>query len=279
MKTIIIAGVGTVSQKARDASFGKLVNLIQRKYPDWCVIAAYTNDTILKKICAEGEIAYSVKEAFEFAGKINSEHTILFPTHLLPGKEWDHILEALSESSRWKENRMAYPFLSLKYNRDWMISFLTKAFQGRNNESYIFMGHGNGKADCDIYEELNIRLSKFQEKTGRFYRIGTMNGAYSIDRLISIRKEQIGAKGNQVVLSPFMLTAGKHTQREMCMASDSWKVQLENAGFEVSVIQKGLLEYAEVQRRYAWLLDNRIKQMADQSTRLIVPDEPEKKIL
>ena len=44
---------------------------------------------------------------------------------------------------------------------------------------------------------------------------------------------------------PFMLVAGDHAKNDMAGEEDSWKCELEDAGYEVRVIMKGLGEFEE----------------------------------
>ncbi|MGC4019885.1 MAG: sirohydrochlorin cobaltochelatase, partial [Muricomes sp.] len=49
--------------------------------------------------------------------------------------------------------------------------------------------------------------------------------------------------GNQkVILMPFLIVAGDHAKNDMIGNEDSWKSQLEDAGYEVNAVLRGLGE-------------------------------------
>ena len=56
------------------------------------------------------------------------------------------------------------------------------------------------------------------------------------------------AEKKKVALMPFMLVAGDHAKNDMAGDEDSWKSQLEDEGYEVRVIMKGLGEFEGIRR-------------------------------
>ena len=47
---------------------------------------------------------------------------------------------------------------------------------------------------------------------------------------------------------PFMLVAGDHAQNDMAGEEDSWKSRLEEKGYDVRVIMKGLGEFSGIRK-------------------------------
>ena len=60
-------------------------------------------------------------------------------------------------------------------------------------------------------------------------------------------KLEIAGK-KKAALMPFMLVAGYHAKNDMAGDEDSWKSQLEDEGYEVRVIMKGLGEFEGIRR-------------------------------
>ena len=52
----------------------------------------------------------------------------------------------------------------------------------------------------------------------------------------------------KAVLMPFMLVAGDHAKNDMAGEEDSWKSRLEEEGYEVRVILKGLGELEGIRK-------------------------------
>ncbi len=55
----------------------------------------------------------------------------------------------------------------------------------------------------------------------------------------------------KVVLMPFMFVAGDHAKNDMAGEEDSWKSELEEKGYEVRVILKGLGEFEGIRKIFA----------------------------
>lgn len=54
----------------------------------------------------------------------------------------------------------------------------------------------------------------------------------------------------RVVLVPLMVVVGNHVAKDIFGTGQSWKTVLEDAGFEIHAIMKGLGEYPEIQEIY-----------------------------
>lgn len=50
---------------------------------------------------------------------------------------------------------------------------------------------------------------------------------------------------------PFMFVAGDHAKNDMAGEEDSWKSELEEKGYEVRVILKGLGEFEGIRKIFA----------------------------
>ena len=55
----------------------------------------------------------------------------------------------------------------------------------------------------------------------------------------------------QVLVGPLMLVAGDHARNDMAGEEDSWKSELEEKGYEVRVILKGLGEFEGIRKIFA----------------------------
>ena len=66
---------------------------------------------------------------------------------------------------------------------------------------------------------------------------------------VQTKLEITGCK--KVVLMPFMLVAGDHAKNDMAGEEDSWKSELEENGYEVRVILRGLGEFRGIRKMFA----------------------------
>ena len=54
-----------------------------------------------------------------------------------------------------------------------------------------------------------------------------------------------------VIIQPLMIVAGDHAKNDMAGEEDSWKSELEEKGYEVRVILKGLGEFEGIRKIFA----------------------------
>ncbi|MEG0301658.1 sirohydrochlorin cobaltochelatase, partial [Cetobacterium sp.] len=78
--------------------------------------------------------------------------------------------------------------------------------------------------------------------------MATVEGYPTLHRATGFLKKN---KAKEVTLMPFMFVAGDHAKNDMAGdEEDSWKGILEEEGFNVNIILKGIGEYPKVQDIY-----------------------------
>ena len=71
------------------------------------------------------------------------------------------------------------------------------------------------------------------------------------------------AEKKKVALMPFMLVAGDHAKNDMAGDEDSWKSGLEEEGYEVRVILKGLGEFEGIRKIFLEHIEEAAGQAVD----------------
>jgi sirohydrochlorin cobaltochelatase len=103
------------------------------------------------------------------------------------------------------------------------------------------MGHGTEAESNAVYAKMQQVLA---DKGCAHYYVGTVEAEPSVEDVLAAVK-QGGYK--RVVLEPLMIVAGDHANNDMAGdEEDSWKVVLQNEGFEVVPVLKGLGEIPAV---------------------------------
>ena len=106
------------------------------------------------------------------------------------------------------------------------------------------MGHGTEHEANATYARLNEKIKA--RGISRYY-IGTVEATPSLEDVIEEIKNTGGI--TRVVLSPLMIVAGDHANNDMAGDEpDSWKSILEDEGYEVIPVLKGLGEYPAIQK-------------------------------
>ena len=109
-------------------------------------------------------------------------------------------------------------------------------------EMSVLMGHGTNLHCNSAYPtlEYNFRAMGYTQVL-----VGTVEH-FPVLNNVKARLEISGKK--KAVLMPFMLVAGDHAKNDMAGEEDSWKSRLEEAGYEVRVILKGLGELEGIRK-------------------------------
>lgn len=100
----------------------------------------------------------------------------------------------------------------------------------------VYMGHGNNFMSSGIYLEFQEVMR--QAHPGLRIFVGVLEGFPGLDYVVTRLKH---VKADRVTLIPFLLGAGEHALNDMAGDDDeSWKTILEQNGFHVSCVLRGL---------------------------------------
>ena len=103
-------------------------------------------------------------------------------------------------------------------------------------EALILMGHGTDHHANSAYPTLEYT---FHSLGYNQVLVGTVEGFPDL-RNVMTKLEISGIR--KVTLMPFMVVAGDHAKNDMAGEDDSWKAELEDAGYEVKALIRGLGE-------------------------------------
>ncbi|WP_028111096.1 sirohydrochlorin cobaltochelatase [Ferrimonas futtsuensis] len=277
---IVLAAFGT----SYDSALSSLLQIqrdVQAAYPETPVHFAFTSNIIRKRWQARRDDAeyraahpevpeslYSVKNVLGTLADLQDQgyRDIVVQTTLLThGEEFTDLLaytDALAGidtvKARWKPfNRIAVgrPLMGswgpqFEYRQD--LARLAESLSAdvamakEQGAALVYMGHGNDHLSTGLYYELEELMS--QQYPGVSIYVGLVEGHPDFGRL----KSRLAEDGiTKVVLKPMMVVAGDHATNDMAgEEEDSWKVQLQGAGIEVTPVLKGLGETPQVRQRY-----------------------------
>ena len=110
------------------------------------------------------------------------------------------------------------------------------AKKGANEGATVLVGHGTYTPSTAQYAMTDYML---KDKGYTNFHVGTIEGYPSFDNMLAKLKAS-GVK--KVMLMPFMFVAGDHANN-----AGDWKKELEDNGYEVSVLMEGLGQNPEIQ--------------------------------
>ena len=236
---ILVVSFGTSYNDSREATIGAIEAAIQAANPGSEVRRAFTSQIIIDKLKDRDGIEIdNVEEAFARLVKDGVKDLIVQPTHVMNGYEYDDLMKVVEDNrSKFSSVKVGAPLLTSDADYDAVIAAITAATAEYDDGKTLitFMGHGTEHASNATYAKLQEKLTA-AGKTN--YCVGTVEAEPSLDDVIAAAK----AGGyTRVVLEPLMVVAGDHANNDMAGdEEDSWKVILQNEGFEVTPILRGL---------------------------------------
>ncbi len=249
-KAILMVSFGTSYNDTREKTIGAIETDVRGAFPEYEVRRAFTSQRIIDKLKKRDNLSVdNVNEALNRAVEDGIEYMIVQPTHLMDGFEYMDVKALVEENrNRFKELVLGKPLLSDDSDFDAVIEALSGVLGGYDDgqTAICLMGHGT-EADANaVYHKMQERL---KAKGYADYYIGTVEAKPDITSVI----EMLDAKNcyKRAVLQPLMVVAGDHACNDMAGDDDdSWKNQLEHAGYETECILMGLGEIEAVRGLY-----------------------------
>ena len=197
-----------------------------------------------------------VQEALEQLAQDGVEQVYVLPTHVLPGYEYDDLLEAVEKiRPQFQQLRMAPPLLGDTWGVRALAQILCDRFPRQEGQAVVLLGHGTEHPGNLVYPALQGVLDWLGRED---ILIGTVEGWPQAEDVL----EQLSRQNcRRVLLAPLMLVAGTHAVEDMAGPEPkSWKNRLEASGYEVTPIFEGLGRLPQVQEMYVHRLKTLVEE-------------------
>ena len=243
-KGILMVSFGTSHLDTLEKTIAVLEREAGEKFPDCRVYRAFTSRMIIRKLRREGLMEVdTVPEALKRMAADGMEDVIVQPTHIINGIENDRMMEDLMENmGAFKRIRVGKPLLSSVDDYKKSIHAVMESTRLDDTEVLVLMGHGTDHHANSAYPTLEYT---FHALGYNQVLVGTVESFPDLRNVMA--KLEISGK-KKVALMPFMLVAGDHAKNDMAGDEDSWKTELEEEGYQVRVILKGLGEFEGIRR-------------------------------
>lgn len=248
-KGLLVVSFGTSYKDAFEENIMPVEKRIADEFHDREMRRAFGSKFIIKKLASrDGVKIDTIAEALESFAKDGFTDVLVQPTFIIPGTEYDWLLEAcIPFKNRFEKLSVGKPFIFGHEDYEAMIEAIPAAFYpARPDAALILMGHGSEHFANAAYPALeHILLHKGQENVF----VATVEGYPSFEQV----RQQILKKGiKTVTMLPLMLVAGDHAKNDMAGDDeDSWKSILTADGLQVNCVLKGLGCLESVQRHFA----------------------------
>lgn len=243
-KGILIVSFGTSHLDTLEKTIAVIEREAAEKFPRAGVYRAFTSSVIIRKLKRTAGLAVdTVGEALERMAADGVEEVIVQPTHIINGIENDAMMESLMEHmGLFRQIRAGKPLLSTVDDYKKSVHAVMTETELDPGEMLVLMGHGTDHHANSAYPTLEYT---FHALGYTQVLVGTVESFPELNNVMA-RLEISGKK--KAVLMPFMLVAGDHAKNDMAGEEDSWKGRLEEEGYEVRVILKGLGELEGIRK-------------------------------
>lgn len=245
-KAILVVSFGSSHLDTLEKNIDRIEHEIQETFPDYRVYRAFTSQMILRKLKRVENLHFNtVKEAMEEMAADGIENVVVQPTHIINGIENDRMLcDVMEYTDRFKRIRVGKPLLTSVDDYKKSIHAMMAEVELKEGETLVLMGHGTDHHANAAYPTLEYT---FHSLGYNQVLVGTVEGFPDLKNVMT-KLEISGTK--KVILMPFMLVAGDHAKNDMAGDEDSWKTMLEDAGYEVEAVIKGLGEMRGIRNIY-----------------------------
>ncbi len=245
---ILVVSFGTSYADTRKKTIEAIENRIQEAYPEALAARAWTSGMIIRKLKNRDNYHVdTVKEAVEKMASQGVKKLFVQPTHVINGIENEQMIQDVLEyKNEFEEILFGAPLLTSEDDSCQVIEALMEEMGPVSEDTaLVFMGHGTTHYANTVYAALDYRMKDMGYKN---VFLGTVEAYPSLETMKRRLKEG-GYK--KVILAPFMIVAGDHARHDMASdEEDSWKYALEQEGYEITCVLKGLGEYQGIQKLF-----------------------------
>lgn len=244
-KAILVVSFGTSYHDTREAAIGAVEKRIAEAFPDYEVRRAFTSQMIIDKLAARDNLMIdNVRQAVERLIEDGFGTVVCQPTHVMNGYEYEKMVEMISPyRNRFGRLKLGNPLLTSIEDYEEVIKVLKEELPPlTKKEAAVLVGHGTEHFANAVYCELDYRMK--DEGYGNLF-VGTVEGYPSVDSVLKRLREN--EEIEKVYLVPLMIVAGDHALHDITgNGDDSWEKRLQDEGYEVQGVLKGLGEYRGV---------------------------------
>ena len=236
-KAVLVTSFGTSHKDTREKCLDSIENEVKAKYGSKKVERAYTSGVIRRIVeKKEGIHIFDQNEGLETLKNKGYDEIVTMSLHILDGIEYAKLND--------KYGKISKPLLV--NDEDFQKVVTDEEFNStEGNDAIVFMGHGSESAADSTYQRLQEEYLK-AGKDNIF--IATVEGQVTIEDVIQKLK---GRGFRKILLKPFMIVAGDHAKNDMASdEEDSWKTILQNEGYEVTPLLKGMGEYEFIRKMF-----------------------------
>lgn len=234
---VLMVHFGTTNDDTRTRTIEAINKKMAEAFPGTEVREAWTSRIVVYRLKKRGTQKQNPDEALKQLKAEGYTHIIIQSSNIIEGIEMESLRKDIALwEKEFKEIRIGTPLLYSPADYEAVINAITP--MGAKEGATLLVGHGTYTPATAQYAMTDYML---KAKGFNNFIVGTIEGYPSFDDATSQLKKS-GVK--QVMLMPFMFVAGEHAKNDI---ADDWKSQLEELGYQVTVLMEGLGENPDIQ--------------------------------
>lgn len=234
---ILIVHFGTTHSDTNKRTIEAINKKMAEAFPGTEVREAWTSRIVIYRLKKRGIQKQNPDEALKQLKAEGYTHIIIQSSNIIEGIEMESLRKDIALwEKEFKEIRIGTPLLYSPADYEAVIDAVTK--KGAKEGATLLVGHGTYTPATAQYAMTDYML---KAKGFNNFIVGTIEGYPSFDDA-AIQLKKSGVK--KVMLMPFMFVAGEHAKNDI---ADNWKSQLEEQGYQVTVLMEGLGENPDIQ--------------------------------
>ncbi len=246
-KAILIVHFGSTVERAREKSIGLTKEKFEESFKGYEIREAFTSKVIIKSLRREGVYINDPIQALEKLFLDGYTHIFVQMTNIINGIEYEKLSDGIKifkekHKNKFEKIEVGKPLLTKTKDYKDVVKAIGNEIKVSQDTAVVLVGHGTDHHSNSAYPALDYIFASEGYKN---YFIGTVEGYPNINEIKSKLKE---LRVKNIILSPFMFVAGDHAMNDI---SIDWKTSLEEEGYNVSIVLKGLGEYESIQSLYA----------------------------
>lgn len=234
---VLMVHFGTTNDDTRIRTIEAINKKMAEAFPGTEVREAWTSRIVVYRLKKRGIQKQNPDEALKQLKAEGYTHIIIQSSNIIEGIEMESLRKDIALwEKEFKEIRIGTPLLYSPADYEAVIDAVTK--KGAKEGVTLLVGHGTYTPATAQYAMTDYML---KAKGFNNFIVGTIEGYPSFDDA-AIQLKKSGVK--KVMLMPFMFVAGEHAKNDI---ADDWKSQLEEQGYQVTVLMEGLGENPGIQ--------------------------------
>lgn len=245
---IVLVSFGSANLEGLKNSIFLLEEEVRESFNNVTVVKAFTSNKIINLLKEKHDIYIKRLDQclFDLAND-QYEQVIIQPINIMQegyNREIEEIIYEYSYS--FKRITMANSILSGEGDdqKKRCIKLVESILDKNSKLPILLVGHGSKTNSNKCYHLLR---ESFRDISGRKTFIATLEGDITLNQAIEeMNKENI----RDILIQPLFLIQGRHLKKDLFGLENSWMNILEKLGFNITIVNKSLLQYDSVRKIY-----------------------------